>query len=71
MHYYKLTDTGKEVYKKIDLGSDEGKILDFLRNNKGGTDDQLAAVVSGGDYIVKKMKGSGLVYELTTEPGRV
>jgi len=69
MHLYKISDSGKILRNKVDTGSSEGQILNFLRDNRGGTDEQLAAIVPGGEYIVRKMVTQGYVVELSTSPG--
>lgn len=60
---YCLTEVGKRA-SRLGLGdSDELKILDYLKNYKTATGDQLDSV--GERWMVKKLKDDGLVKELT------
>lgn len=62
---YTLTDTGRKVVTR-DAGStssDEMRVLNYLRDNKSATDDQLDVVAER--WVVRSLKEHGLVKELT------
>lgn len=62
---YALTMLGKRVTADGTYGgSEEGKILDYLRDNKTATDDQLDVV--GERWLVRRLKQRGLIKELTS-----
>jgi len=62
---YGLTKLGKKIATTKD-GSDETmRVLQFLRENRTGTSDELE-IVGGESYILKRLKKEGLVRELTT-----
>lgn len=65
MRVYALTKLGRDVTRDPRGGDDETRVLQYLRNNKTGTEDQLE-VVGGERWILRRLKGQGLVKELTT-----
>ena len=60
---YALTELGKKVTRNMDGGTDEMRVLNYLRDNKTATDDQLDVV--GERWVVKRLKKRGLIKELT------
>ncbi len=46
-------------------GSEELKVLHYLRDNKNATDDEIE-INCGGRWTLRKLKERGLVTELTT-----
>ncbi|KKL82221.1 hypothetical protein LCGC14_1986960 [marine sediment metagenome] len=64
MRVYALTELGKKVtYRESGTSSDEMQVLNYLRDNRTATDDQLDVV--GERWLVKRLKKRGLVKELT------
>jgi len=63
MKIYGLTSLGKKQARK-DLNGIEMKILRYLRDNKTATEDELE-IVGGERWLMRRMKSSGLVIELT------
>ncbi len=64
MRIYSLTELGKKVTRSMDdSNSDEMRILNYLRDNKTATDDQLSIV--GERWLVRRLKSRGLIKELT------
>ena len=63
MRVYALTELGKKVTRNMDGGSDEMRILNYLRDNKTATDDQLDTV--GERWLVRGLKKRVLIKELT------
>lgn len=63
MRVYALTELGKKVTHSVDADSDEMRVLNYLRDNKTATDDQLDVV--GERWIVRRLKRRGLIKELT------
>ena len=66
MHLYARTELGKRIVSDRSGSSDELRVLDYLAENRTGTDDQLE-VVGGDRFMIKDMMGRGLIRELTTE----
>jgi len=63
MRVYALTKLGKQVTASRDGAGDEMRILQYLRENKTATSDELDTV--GERWIVRRLKNRGLVKELT------
>lgn len=63
MRVYALTELGRKVTRNMDGSGDEMRILNYLRDNKTATDDQLDIV--GERWMVRNLKGRGLIKELT------
>jgi len=59
-----LTALGKKVTASRSDNSDEMKVLQFLRENKTATDDELSVI--GERWVVRRLRDRGLVKELTT-----
>ena len=64
MRVYGLTDIGRKVTKTTEGSSDEMRVLNYLRDNKTATEDQLDIVAER--WVVRSLKRRGLVKELTT-----
>ncbi len=65
MKVYALTKLGIKVARSKDgNGSDEVKVLGFIRDNKTATDSELEVVADR--YTIRKLKERGLLQELTT-----
>jgi len=65
MRVFGLTELGKRIVSTRDGSDEEMRVLQFLRENRTGTDDELE--VAGGEmYILRQLKDRGLVRELTT-----
>ena len=65
MRVYGLTKLGERIASTKVGSNEEMRVLQFLFENKTGTEDEL--VVVGGDrYTMKKLVKEGLVRELTT-----
>jgi hypothetical protein len=65
MRVFALTKLGKRVTSTGGTGTDEMKILQYIRDNKTADDAQLETV--GEAWLVRRLKSNGLVKELTTE----
>jgi hypothetical protein len=64
MRVYALTGLGKKVTRDANgTNSEEMRVLNYLRDNKTATDDQLDVV--GGRWIVRRLVGNKLIKELT------
>ncbi len=63
MRVYTLTELGKRVTRNMDGGTEEMRVLNYLRDNKSATDDQLDIV--GDRATVRLLKKRGLIKELT------
>jgi len=59
-----LTALGKKVTASRSDNSDEMKVLQFLRENKTSTSDELDTV--GELWMVRRLRDRGLIKELTT-----
>ena len=59
-----MTALGKKVTASRSDNSDEMKVLQFLRENKTATDDELSVI--GERWVVRRLRDRGLVKELTT-----
>lgn len=68
MKVYALTSIGKEVTKNRTGNDDEMKVLQYLRENRTATEDELS-VVGGERYVLRRLKGEGLIKELTLGGG--
>lgn len=64
MRVYGLTDLGRKVTRSMDGSGDEMRVLNYLRDNKTATDDQLDVV--GERWVVRGLKRRGLIKELTS-----
>ena len=65
MRVYGLTKLGRKMADTHTDDSDEMRVLQYLRDNRTATDDELDTV--GERYIVRKLKHRGLIKELTRE----
>ena len=65
MHVYSLTRLGRKVSATHEGGSEELKVLHYLRDNKTATDDEIE-INCGGRWTLRKLKERGLVIELTS-----
>jgi hypothetical protein len=64
MKVYALTDLGKKVTRDgSGTGTDEMRILNYVRDNKRVTDDQLE--VAGESWVVRRLVHDGLLKQLT------
>lgn len=63
MRVYALTDLGKKITRNMDGDNEEMRVLNYLRDNKTATDDQLDVVAER--WVVRSLKQRGLVKELT------
>lgn len=64
MRVYALTDVGKKVARNQDgTDADEMRVLNYLRDNKTATDDQLD--IAGERWVISGLKRRGLIKELT------
>lgn len=62
---YVLTKAGRRVYRDQSLDGDEMRVIEYLKDSKSGSDDQLE-VVGGSRWLLRSMVGSKLIKELTT-----
>jgi len=65
MRIFGLTSLGKKVASTKEGSNEEMRILQFLRESRTGTEDELE-VVGGESYILRRLKSQGLIQELTT-----
>jgi len=65
MRIFGLTDLGKKVASTKEGDDEEMRTLQYLRENKTGTDSELE-VVGGEGYVLRRLKRRGLVREVTT-----
>lgn len=65
MKVYCLSKKGKIFTKGEHGGGDEMKILDYLRENKTATEDELPVV--GDEYLVRRLVRQGLIDDFTKE----
>ena len=65
MRVYGLTSLGKKIASTKEGGDEEMRVLQFLRENRTGTDGELE-VVGGEGYVLRRLKDRGLIQELTT-----
>ena len=65
MRVFGLTKLGGRIATTREGDGEELRVLQFLKENKTGTDDELE-VVGGESYVLRKLKERGLVRELTT-----
>ena len=65
MRIFGLTSLGKKVASTKEGSNEEMGILQFLRESRTGTEDELE-VVGGESYILRRLKSQGLIQELTT-----
>lgn len=62
---FSLTKLGRDATRNSSNGSDELRVLNFLRDNKTATDSELE--VAGGErWLLRRLKSQGLIKELTT-----
>jgi hypothetical protein len=65
MRVYALTKLGRKVASTHDGSSEELKVLQFLRDNKTATDDEIE-INCGGRWTLRRLRERGLVVELTS-----
>ena len=65
MRIFGLTSLGKKVASTKEGSSEEMRVLQFLRESRTGTEDELG-VVGGESYVLRRLKSQGLIQELTT-----
>ncbi len=63
MRVYALTDLGKRITRTMEGNTEEMRVLNYLRDNKTATDDQLDVVAER--WVVRSLKRRGLIKELT------
>ena len=57
---YTLTKMGKKIYKNPCLSDEEMRIINFLKDNKIASEDQLE--VAGGErWIIKSLERHGYI----------
>ncbi len=61
---YTLTKLGKRAYKDCSVSREELGILEYLKENKSASEDQLE-VVGGERWILRGLEKRGLIKELT------
>ena len=62
---FSLTKLGKKVAGTKEGGDAEMRVLQFLKENRTGTEDELE--VAGGErWILRGLQKRGLILELTT-----
>ena len=62
---YALTELGKKIALTKNGDDEEIRVLQFLKENRTGTDDELS--VAGGErYTIRQLKERGLIKELTS-----
>lgn len=61
---YSLTKLGKRVYRESSLDGDEMRIVEYLKDNKSASDDQLE-VVGGSSWLLRSLKRRKIIKELT------
>lgn len=62
---FALTELGKRIALTKNGDDEEMRVLQFLKENRTGTDDELS--VAGGErYTIRRLKERGLLKELTT-----
>jgi len=70
MRVYALTKLGRKVASTKDESSDEMKILQFImsqpRDGRTATLNELEAIVDNPRIVCRRLKGRGLIQELTT-----
>lgn len=65
MRVYGLTELGKKIASAKSGNDEEMRVLQFLRDNRTGTEDELQ--IAGGErYVMRKLTKQGLVRELTS-----
>ncbi len=65
MKIFSLTKLGKTAVKHGHTsGDEEDSILNFIANHKDATLDELETV--GARWRIEKLKGEGIIQELTT-----
>jgi len=65
MRLYCRTELGKRLVSDRTGSSEELRVLDYLSENRTGTEDQLE--VAGADrFVLKDLERRGLIKELTT-----
>ena len=61
---YALTKAGRKVCRDQSLDGDEMKIIEYLKDNKSASDDQLE-IIGGSRWLLRSMEGNHLIKELT------
>jgi len=64
MRVFTLTKLGRKVTSTRDSSDSELRILQYIRENKTATDDELDVV--GERWQVRSLREHGLIKELTT-----
>jgi hypothetical protein len=64
MRVFCLTDLGKRIASTKEGSTDEMRVLQYLKDNKTGTDAELEVVAER--YVIRKLLSRGLIKELTT-----
>lgn len=65
MRIFGLTSLGKKIASTKEGGDEEMRVLQFLRENRTGTEDELG-IVGGESYVLRRLRSQGLIQELTT-----
>jgi len=60
---YEITKSGKRVLRDSSLSEDELRILQYVKDNKTASSDQLE-VVGGEGWLVRSLKRRHLIKEL-------
>jgi len=61
---YGLTKLGKKVYKNPSLDPDEMRIINYLKENKSVSSDQLE-VIGGERWLIRRLEKRGFIKEFT------
>lgn len=64
MRIFSLTKLGVKAALRGEGPIDEVKVLQYIRENRTATEDELS-VIAGDGYLTRKLKREGLVEELT------
>ena len=59
---YSLTKKGRKMYRNPILDPDEMKIINFLKENKSATKDQLEVITDEG-WLVRSLDRRGFIKE--------
>lgn len=65
MRVFSLTRLGRKIASTHSGHSHESKVLQYLRDNKTATDDEIE-INCGGTWTIRKLKERGLIVELTS-----
>ena len=61
---YCLTKKGRKVYKNPSLDPDEMRIINYLKENKSVSSDQLE-VIGGERWLIRRLEKRGFIKEFT------